>query len=68
MAVEDHPLYSEWDKALNRLIEAERRYHLGKFEGQSEDDLEPAGRELDEAREAYLAMSDQIEMYDAPGG
>ncbi len=68
MAAENHPLYSAWDKALGNLVEAERRYHIAKMEGRPEAEMEAAARELDVAREAYQAMSDEVDLSDAVGG
>jgi hypothetical protein len=66
MSAEDHPLYRTWDEALARLVEAERRYHVARMEGQPEGEVEQAARALDEARRNYEAIDEQIEEYDAP--
>jgi hypothetical protein len=65
VAVEDNPLFQAWDKALGRLIEAERRYHVAKIERRPEDEIQQAARDLDDAREEYRAASDAIESFDA---
>jgi hypothetical protein len=64
VAVEDHPLFRTWSEALDRLVEAERRYHRARMEGQSEDELQPAARDLDDARESYRIITERVEEYD----
>ena len=61
MAVEQHPQYQAWSEALNRLVEAERRYHVAVMEKRTVDEIQPAARELDEARTRYQAIANQIE-------
>ena len=65
MAVE-HPQYPAWNEALERLVEAERRYHIALMEKRTVDEIQPAARELDEARTKYQAIADQIGPDDAP--
>lgn len=64
MPVEDHPHYRTWNEALEQLVEAERRYHIARMEGQSEEETEPAARELDAARERYRIIAEQIDEED----
>jgi hypothetical protein len=61
MAVEQHPQYPAWSEALERLVEAERRYHIALMEKRTEDEIQLAARELDEARTRYQTIADQIE-------
>lgn len=61
MAVEQHPPYQAWSEALDRLVEAERRYHIALMEKRTVDEIQPAARELDEARTRYQAIANQIE-------
>jgi len=61
MAVEQHPQYQAWSEALDRLVEAERRYHVALMEKRTVDEIQPAARELDEARTRYQAIANQIE-------
>lgn len=60
MAVEDHPLYEQWRQALDRLIEAEQDYYAAVMSGQTDDDLQPVARALDEAREKYREIANRI--------
>jgi hypothetical protein len=60
MAVE-HPLYPAWNEAIERLVEAERRYHMALMENRTVDEIQPAARDLDEARTRYQAIAGQIE-------
>ena len=60
MAVENHPLYQAWNRALERMIEAERRYHAAVMEGRPTDEMHSVARELDEAREQYRKISDEV--------
>jgi len=57
---EDHPLFAAWERALSQLVEAERRFHLAKMEGRPESELHQPARDLDEARDRYRAVSDQV--------
>lgn len=59
MAV-DHPLYSAWNEALERLVEAERRYHIAMMEKRTVEEVQPVARDLDEARTRYKVIADQI--------
>ena len=61
MAVEQHPQYQAWSEALERLVEAERRYHTALMEKRTVEEIQPAARDLDEARTRYQAIADQIE-------
>lgn len=61
MTAEQHPLYEAWSKALDQMIEAERRYFRAVMEGKPEDEVQPAARDLDLARETYREIADQIE-------
>jgi hypothetical protein len=61
MAVEQHPQYHAWSEALDRLVEAERRYHVALMEKRAVDQIQLAARDLDEARTRYQAIADQIE-------
>ena len=61
----EHPQYPAWNEALGRLIEAERRYHIALMEKRTVDEIQPAARELDEARTKYQAIADQIGQDDA---
>jgi hypothetical protein len=61
MAADQHPQYPAWSKALDRLVEAERRYHIALMEKRTEDETQQAARDLDEARTRYQAIADQIE-------
>jgi len=53
MAVEQHPQHAAWNEALERLIAAERPYHTALMEKRTYEELQPAARELDEARTSY---------------
>ena len=61
MAVEQHPQYQAWSEALERLVEAERRYHIALMEKRTVEEIQPPARELDEARTRYKAIADQID-------
>jgi hypothetical protein len=61
MAVEQHPQYQAWSEALERLVEAERRYHTALMEKRTVEEIQSAARDLDEARTRYQAIADQIE-------
>ena len=61
MAVEQHPQYQAWSEALERLVEAERSYHIALMEKRTVEEIQPSARELDEARTKYKAIVDQIE-------
>jgi hypothetical protein len=61
MEAEQHPQYPAWSEALDRLVEAERRYHIALMEKRTEDEIQQAARDLDEARTRYQAIADQIE-------
>ena len=61
MAGEGHPQYAAWSEALDRLVEAERRYHMALMEKRAADEIQLVARELDEARTKYQAIADQIE-------
>jgi hypothetical protein len=60
MAVEQHPQYQAWNEALERLVEAERRYHIALMEKRTVEEIQPVARDLDEARTRYQAIADQI--------
>ena len=61
MAVEQHPQYAAGREALDRLVEAERRYHIALMEKRTVEEIQLAARDLDEARTRYQAIADQIE-------
>jgi hypothetical protein len=61
MTTDRHPLYAAWSDALDRLVEAERRYHMALIEKRPMDELQEAARELDEARTRYRTIADQLE-------
>ena len=61
MAVEQHPQYQAWSEALERLVEAERRYHMALMEKRTIEEIQPSALELDEARTNYKAIADQID-------
>jgi hypothetical protein len=50
MEVEDHPLWPQWRRAIQRMIDAEERWKAAKKAG------EP--RERDAAEEAFLKAQD----------
>ena len=60
MAVENHPRYQAWKEALERLIEAERRYYAAVMEDRPADQMQSEARELDEARTQYRKIADEI--------
>jgi hypothetical protein len=60
MAIEQHPQYSAWRKALQEMIEAEERYHIALMEERSTEEVEAAARDLDGARGRYRAVTDKI--------
>jgi hypothetical protein len=60
MTVEKHPLYQAWNEALERMIEAERRYYAAVMEDRPSDEMQPVARELDEARARYRKIADDI--------
>jgi len=60
MAVENHPLYQAWNEALDRLVEAERRYYTALMEERTVDEVQPAALDLDEARARYRKIADEI--------
>jgi hypothetical protein len=66
MAVEEHPLYPAWNEALERLVEAERRYHIAKMENRTDSEMQSFARGIDEARQKYRTISDEVEAYDSP--
>jgi len=49
------------ERGLDRLVEAERRYHIALMEKRTADEIQLAARNLDEARTRYQAIADQIE-------
>lgn len=61
----DHPQYPAWNEALERLVEAERRYHIALMEKRTVEEIQQAARDLDEARTRYRAIADQIGQDDA---
>ena len=61
MAVEQHPQYQAWSEALERLVEAEQRYHIALMEKRTVEEIQPSALELDEARTNYKAIADQID-------
>ena len=61
MAVEQHPQYQAWSEALERLVEAERHYHIALMEKRTVEEIQPSALELDEARTNYKAIADQID-------
>ena len=65
MAVEQHSQYPAWNEALERLVEAERNYHIALMERRTTEEIQRVARVLDEARTRYLAIANQIEQDDA---
>ena len=53
MAGENHPLYQAWNEALERMIEAERRYYAAVMEDRPNEEMQSVARDLDEARARY---------------
>jgi hypothetical protein len=60
MSVESHPLYQAWNEALERMIEAERRYYAAVMEDRPIDEMQLVARALDEARATYRKIADEI--------
>jgi hypothetical protein len=60
MAAEQHPQYSTWREALDRLVEAEQRYYTAVMEERPSEEIEAAARDLDGARGRYRAIADRI--------
>jgi hypothetical protein len=60
MAAENHPLYPAWNEALERLIEAERRFYTALMEERPSEEVQVAAHDLDEARTKYRKISDAI--------
>ena len=60
MAVENHHRYQAWSEALERMIEAERRYYAAVMEDRPTDQMQSEARELDEARTQYRKIADDI--------
>ena len=60
MAVESHPLYPAWNKALEQLVDAERRFYTAIMEDRPPDEIQQAALDLDEARAVYRKAADAI--------
>jgi hypothetical protein len=60
MTGQNHPLYQPWSEALERMIEAERRYYAAVMEDRPNDELQSVARDLDEARARYRKIADEI--------
>ena len=60
MAIENHPRYRAWNEALERMIEAERRYYAAVMEDRPTEQMQSEARELDEARTQYRKIADEI--------
>ena len=60
MAGENHPRYQAWNEALERMVEAERRYYAAVMEDRPNDEMQSAARDLDEARARYRRIADEI--------
>ena len=60
MAVENHPQYQAWNEALERMVEAERRYYAAVMENLPPDQMYLVARELDEARTMYRIIANEI--------
>ena len=54
------PLYPAWNEALERLIEAERRFYTALMEERLSEEVQVAAHDLDEARTKYRKISDAI--------
>ena len=61
MPIEQHPHYPAWNEALDRWVEAERRYYGALMEKRSTEEIEAAARDLDVAQTTYRAIAEQIE-------
>lgn len=60
MTGENHPQYQAWNEALERMMEAERRYYAAVMEGRPNDEMQSVARDLDEARARYRKIADEI--------
>ena len=60
MTVEQHPLYPAWSTALGHMVEAERRYYKAVMARKPDEEIQLAACDLDDAREKYRAIADQI--------
>jgi hypothetical protein len=60
MTVENHPLYPAWNEALDKVMEAERRYYTALLESRPSDEVQLAALGLDEARTRYRKIADEI--------
>ena len=59
MAVQEHPRYEEWSKALDRLKEANDRFRDAKQ--RNDPGLEAYELDLDKAQKAYDEIADELE-------
>jgi hypothetical protein len=63
VAVQDHPAYPMWSEALDRMVEAERRY-FEAFALQQHDELKrKAMRDMHVAREQYWDITDTLDSH-----
>ena len=60
MAVEDHPKYDEWSKALDHLKDANDHYR-DVAKGKANTAINAAKRDLHNAQAAYDKISSEIE-------
>jgi len=60
MAAENHPRYHAWNEALQRMVEAERRYYAAVMADRPADEIQSVAHDLDEARASYRKIADEI--------